>query len=176
MSLLFVSGDTLSECGTPLTVIEPWHIKSFRPRWFGIFGEPAPIIYTTSLWSRKMHQISVVDIDKRDIEMRFLVDGADHGSRRVDLDPTVECGQDVSKCLELGFASGLVRVPPGRHTVRVEIVKREHSLLVSRVWGDPNQMQKTLGLTGGKNGREGLRGLYNNAPKEWGAIRELSAV
>ena len=110
----------------PLMTIEDWHIRTFRPEWFGLFGEPAPIIYRTP-WRRKAHQISVVDLDKRDIELSLWVGKEYVGSRDVELNSTVDCGEDIGKCLELDFASALFVVPPGRHTVRAEIRKREYA-------------------------------------------------
>jgi hypothetical protein len=114
-------------CGGPFPPAEDWKIQAFRPEWFGLFGEPAPIIYRTP-WGGKAHRVSVADIDKRDIEIRMWVDGEDKGHRDVDLDPTVDCGDDLYKCLRLGFASATVVVPPGRHTVKAEILKRERGL------------------------------------------------
>ena len=73
------------------------------------------------------HRVSVVDIDKRDIEIRVWVDDDDKGHRDVDLNSTVDCGDDISKCLGLGFAAAAVVVPPGRHTVKAEIRKGESS-------------------------------------------------
>jgi len=125
------SGQVNSECGTPLTDVEPWHIKSFHPKWFGMFGEPAPIIYKTSRRDNKAHIVSVVAIDRRDIDIRIMVDDMDYGTRHVDLDPTVECGEDIGKCIELGFAAALIQVQPGRHTVKAEIVKQNETF----VWG-----------------------------------------
>ncbi|KAF8663970.1 hypothetical protein AX14_006803 [Amanita brunnescens Koide BX004] len=123
---------TKTQCDMPLMTIENWHIRTFRPEWFGLFGEPAPIIYRTPR-GRKAHQISVVDLDKRDIELSLWV-GKDYtGSRDVELDSTVDCGEDIGKCLELDFASALVVVPPGRHTIRAEIRKRNAS--EAFVWG-----------------------------------------
>lgn len=113
------------QCGSPLTTVEDWHIKTFRPKWFGQFGEPAPIIYRTPK-GHKAHQISIVDLDKRDIGLQVWVDKYDMGFRDVLLDSTVDCGEDLAKCLELGFASVLFVVPPGRHTVRAGIRKREY--------------------------------------------------
>ncbi|KAF8708899.1 hypothetical protein AX14_013538 [Amanita brunnescens Koide BX004] len=124
------------QCGPPLTTVEDWHIKTFRPKWFGQFGEPAPIIYRTPK-GHKAHQISIVDLDKRDIELQVWVDKYDMGFRDVLLDSTVDCGEDLAKCLQLGFASALFVVPPGRHTVRAGIRKRDAS--EAFVWGKERQ-------------------------------------
>ena len=114
----------------PLTTIEEWHIRAFRPKWFGLFGEPAPIIYQTPR-GRKAHQISVIDLDKRDIELQMWVDKKYMGSRDVELNSTVDCGEDIGKCINLDFGSALVVVPSGRHTVRAEIRKREYGSILS---------------------------------------------
>jgi hypothetical protein len=119
-----------TECGRPLTLIQDWHIKTFRPKWFGLFGEPTPIIYRTPR-GRKAHQISVVDLDKRDIELQTWVDTEYIGYNKVELNSTVDCGADVVKCINLDFGSTLFVVPPGRHTVRAEIRKSEYDLISS---------------------------------------------
>ena len=113
--------NTLAACGQPLKLIKDWHVQTFRPKWFGLFGGPGQITYRT--WSRKARQISVVDLDKRDIEIRMSIDGRNEGYTAVELDPSVDCGQDVKKCIDMGFASALILVPPGRHKVTAEIVK-----------------------------------------------------
>ncbi|KAF8676698.1 hypothetical protein AX14_004845 [Amanita brunnescens Koide BX004] len=119
-----------TQCGQPLTTIEDWHVKAFRPKWFGLIGEPAPIIYRTP-FRLKAHQISVVDLDKRDIEIQIWVDKEYMGSRDIELNSTVDCGDDIGKCIELEFATALLVVPPGRHAVRAEIRKREYSSISS---------------------------------------------
>ena len=85
-----------------------------------------PIRYETQ--GRDAHRISVIDVDKRDIEIQLWLDDVDRGYRTVNLDPTVDCGRDIPKCLELGFGSGVLDIPPGKHVVRAEIHKREHLL------------------------------------------------
>ena len=66
------------------------------------------------------HQISVIDIDKRDLDLHVLVGNLDYIPFDIDLDPAVDCRD---KCLELNFSAVVVVVPPGRHTVNVEIRK-----------------------------------------------------
>ncbi|SRR6266550_4511742 len=117
------SSQTNTQCGLPLKTIENWHVRYFRPKWFGLFGGPGKITYHT--WSRKARQISIVDLDMRDIEIRMRVDGEDRGHNSVELDPYVYCGEDVKKCIDMGFGSALILVPPGRHKVTAEIVDRE---------------------------------------------------
>jgi len=118
--------DTIS-CGGPFPPAKDWQIETFRPKHWGLFGEPAPITFRTPR-GRMSHRVSVVDIDKRDIEIRVWLDEEDRGHRDVNLeDPTVDCGDDISKCLGLGFAAAVVVAPPGRHTVKAEIRKRESS-------------------------------------------------
>ena len=79
-----------------------------------------------------------VNVDKSDTEIRFWVDGVDHGIRRVDPDNTIDCSLDTARFLDLSPAFGLVCVPPGRHTVKVQIVERERSL--PHALGDPYYM------------------------------------
>ncbi|KAM6494625.1 hypothetical protein JOM56_009248 [Amanita muscaria] len=118
-----------------MTEIVPYTIKSFRPKWFGLFGEPTPIIYHTPR-SRKGHNITVIPIDRRDVELRYWVDG-----ERVDisgLEPfkynrSVDCGEDVAKCLDLGFLGVTIAMPPGSRTLKAEIVQQKNETFV---WGD----------------------------------------
>jgi len=117
-----VPSQTNTKCGSPLKTIENWHVRHFRPKWFGLFGGPDKITYRT--WSRKARQISVVDLDSRDIEIRMRVDGVDQGHNDVQLDPSVHCGDNVKNCIDMGFGSALILVPPGRHKVTAEIVDR----------------------------------------------------
>jgi hypothetical protein len=73
----------------------------------------------------------VVDLDKRDIELQMWVDHEYMGSGDVELNSNVDCGEDVTKCLDLRFGAAFVVVPPGRHTVRAEIRKREYGTISS---------------------------------------------
>jgi hypothetical protein len=121
-----------TQCGRPLTTIEDWHIRTFRPKWLGLFGEPAPIIYQMPwTWGRKAHQISVMNPDKRDIELHMWVDREYIGSGDMALNSTVDCGGDVTKCLDLDSGPALFVVPPGKHTVRAEIRQREYGSISS---------------------------------------------
>lgn len=47
------------------------------------------------------------------------------GSRDLKVNLTMDCGEDVAKCVDLNFGSTHFVVPSGRHTVRAEIRKRE---------------------------------------------------
>ena len=148
-----LAGFKWKRCNGPGTIIEDWHIRTFRPKWFGLFGEPAPIIYQTP-HGLKAHHIAVVDIDKRDIELQLWVDQEYMGYHPVELNSTVDCGVDIVKCLNLDFASGYFVVRPGRHAVRAEIRKREYGSISS-----PNplmsyQVMNLKPLFGGRNVRE----------------------
>jgi hypothetical protein len=109
-----------SMCGDPIKTVQPWHIRSFEPKWFGWFGGPKPITYHTK--GPKAHQVTFVALDKRNIAVRLLIDNVDQGSRGVEVDNNVNCGDDVGKCLELGFAAAALVVPAGKHTLSAEIV------------------------------------------------------
>ena len=115
-------GNAIS-CGGPFPPSQNWQIEAFRPKHWGLFGEPAPITFRTPM-GRMSHRVSVVDIDKRDIEIRVWLDDEDKGHRNVDLDSAVDCGDDLFKCLSHDFAAAVVVAPPGRHTVKAEIRKR----------------------------------------------------
>ena len=117
------------QCERPFTYIEDWNVRTFRPKWFGLFGEPQPIKYRTPP-GPKAHQISVVSLDKHDFELQLWVDEEYMGSRDIASNSTADCGDDsdVVKCLTFGSA---FFVPPGRHTVRAEIMKREYGSIIS---------------------------------------------
>lgn len=128
-NLFFTSPPSLGsrtdlECRQPFTIIKDWYIQAFYPKWFGLFGDPAPIVYRTPK-GYKAHRISVVDIDQRDIEIHMWVDNEDRGYHPVDLDVSVDCGDDIYKCLQLDFGSAQIDVPMGEHTVKAMIRKRE---------------------------------------------------
>ena len=52
-------------------------------------------------------------------------------SRDLKLNLTMDCEEDVAKCVDLNLGSALFVVPPGRHTVRAEIRKREYGSISS---------------------------------------------
>ena len=95
-----------------------------------MFGEPAPIIYRMP-YGLNAHQISVVDLDKHDIELQMWVDHEYMGSGDVELNLNVDCGEDVTQCLNLHFGTAFVVIPPGWHIVRAEIRKCEYSSISS---------------------------------------------
>lgn len=107
------------ECRSPRP-IQPWRTRSFRPKWFGFMGGPKSLTLRTK--GRKAHQVSIVAIDKRDIEIRVWVDKQDLGYKAVEIDDSVDCGDDAARCILMGFASARVLVPPGNHVVKAEIV------------------------------------------------------
>ena len=104
----------------------------------------------------------MVDIDQRDIEIRVWVDNQDLGYKFVDLDSSVDCKDNIDECLRLGFGFARVVVPPGRHTIKAEIRKREwaSTLYDFKLFSTPRQVINLKPLTGGMNVREGLCGQY----------------
>ena len=107
----------------------------------------------------------MVDLDKRDIELQMWVDNEYRGSTDVELDSNVDCGEDVTRCLDLHFGAAFVVVPPGRHTVRAEIRKREYGSISS-----PNplmsyQVMNLKPLFGGRNVGEESCGWYSSAAR-----------
>ncbi|KAF8623795.1 hypothetical protein AX17_007298 [Amanita inopinata Kibby_2008] len=129
------STQTNAECAGPLKDVVPWSVGAFRPKWFGLFGPPTSLTYRTR--GRKTHKFSVVDIDRRDVQLTMWIDDEYHGrARDVEIDPTVECGEDVNKCLSLDFSAGLIVVPPGRHTVKIEIERKKDEKFK---WGKERQ-------------------------------------
>lgn len=112
-----------ARCGGSLDAGKDWKIHTF---WLSKYREPEPFVcHRTFSLEKKAHQITVVDIDKRDVEIRMWVDDQDLGNKQVERNLSVDCGEDINKCLRLGFGSARVVVPPGEHTIKVGIVKRE---------------------------------------------------
>lgn len=106
-----------SNCPGPHTVFDPWNVIAFVP---GADGEPVPIEYTLNT-KAKAHRINILDIDSRDTRMKFYIDGVSQGvTRDVEVDKEMDCGEDVASCLERGFSAGVIVVPPGKHTVKIE--------------------------------------------------------
>ncbi|KAF8630028.1 hypothetical protein AX15_003143 [Amanita polypyramis BW_CC] len=126
---------SITRCREPLKTIEDWNIETFSPDWF---GEPAPLLYRTNN-TNSVYKITVVDLDKRDIEIRLWLNEKGCGNlyRGVDLDPAVDCGANVDECINEKFSSPFILVPPGRHTVGAEIREREGSKKFN--WGGERQ-------------------------------------
>lgn len=83
-------------------------------------GNPTPIEYTTPR-KAKAHRISAVDIDVMDMRIAFFVDNILTGiTRKIELNKTMDCGEDYNVCVTAGFSSAMVVVPPGKHNVRLE--------------------------------------------------------
>ena len=103
------------ECPDP-TVFDPWNIRAFVP---GLDDNPIPLEYSLN----KAHKLSIVDIDARDTRMEIYVDGVTKGlTTEFQLDKTLDCGVDLGLCLQQGFSAGVIIVPPGKHTVRIQWV------------------------------------------------------
>jgi len=124
--------------------IEEWNFKrKFRPQ--SGSNEPIPIRYLTE--ARNARRISVLDVDRRDIEIELWLDDIYKGYRDVDLNATVDCGRDIIKCIELDFGSGAVEIPPGKHMFRAEIRKRNASAPFDWGWQkDLKDIKKRIGL------------------------------
>lgn len=113
----------------------------------------------------------MVDLDKRDIELEIWVDQEYSVSRDAELNSNVDCREDVAKCLDLNFSAAFVVVPPGQHTVRAEIRKRECGSISSSNPLMSYQVMYLKRLFGGRNVREESCGwcssaarLYNTGP------------
>jgi len=101
-------------CNSP-TVFDPYHIVTMLP---GPDDKPIPIEYTYK--SRKPHQLTVIDIDKRDTRLAVFIDGHARGlTRDFELDKSVDCGENWIDCLNQGFSAGVVPVPHGEHVIRI---------------------------------------------------------
>ncbi|EPQ54046.1 heme peroxidase [Gloeophyllum trabeum ATCC 11539] len=108
-------------CRQPLTAFDPWHAETIRP---GPDGKPRPIEYTYK--SRRPHRLSVVDIDKRDMQLELFVDGQSRGvTTEFTLDKAVDCGEDLRRCLQERFSAGVIEIPPGKHTVKIAWAGKE---------------------------------------------------
>ena len=104
----------MGACKAP-TIFDPYHAITILP---GPDGKPIPIEYTYK--SRKPHQLTVIDIDKRDTRLAVFIDGHARGlTRDFELDKSVDCGDDWIKCVNMGFSAGVVIVPDGKHTIKI---------------------------------------------------------
>jgi len=63
----------------------------------------------------------LIRLDKRDLDLHVHVGNKEYIHFNVDLDPTVDCRDDIEKCLELNFSSAVLVVPPGRHRSRFRL-------------------------------------------------------
>lgn len=80
----------------------------------------------------KAHKISIVDIDAKDMRMSVFVDDVPRGKTPdFPLNKTINCGEDLNTCLKAGFSAGVVIVPPGNHTIRIEWAGNGQSYLMS---------------------------------------------
>ncbi|KZT22376.1 hypothetical protein NEOLEDRAFT_656771 [Neolentinus lepideus HHB14362 ss-1] len=133
MPHLFSSAPKDEKCRTSWTVFEPWHTEAIKP---GRDEKPLPIEYTYR--SRRPHRLSVVDADKRDLRLQLFVDGKSLGiTTAIELDKSVDCGTNLNMCLEQKFSAGVIEVPRGRHTVRIEWAGDGECIHIDvRLWGD----------------------------------------
>lgn len=107
-------------CKGPTTVINKWSVAAFVPRPGG--GIPAfEYLLDDPIASEKAHTFSIMDIDAKDTRVRFFIDDvyiADTPDFK--LDKSINCGDELEVCLAKGFSTGVLVVPPGRHTVKIE--------------------------------------------------------
>ncbi len=55
--------------------------------------------------------------------LSFWVDNVSVGNTpSVELNKTDNCGDDLGECLRRGFSAGVIVVPKGKHTVRVQLI------------------------------------------------------
>jgi len=123
-------------CPDPTSVFDAWNVRAFVP---GLDDNPVPLEY--SFKDRKAHKLSVVDIDARDTRMEIYVDGENKGlTTEFQLDKTLDCGENVGLCLQQGFSAGVVVVPPGKHTVKVQWVGEDFVNDTRRIdWGEKRE-------------------------------------
>lgn len=104
-------------CPTPTKVLHSYEIMAFVPGADGV--HPDPIEYNLS--SMKPHKLSIMAIDTRDLRMGVYVDDELRGmTSRIVRNSTETCGEKFSGCLAKKFSSGVVIVPSGNHTVKIE--------------------------------------------------------
>lgn len=105
-----------TECPEPTTVFEAWGIVNFD---LGPDGVPVPIQYNTN--NQKAHKVSIMDIDEKDTRMKLYIDDIYAGvTSDFEVNKTMNCGDDLRLCLQQGYSSGVIIVPPGRHEVKIE--------------------------------------------------------
>ncbi|KAF8064174.1 heme peroxidase [Lyophyllum atratum] len=104
-------------CAKPTKLLHTYEIMAFVPGSDGV--HPDPIEY--NLDDKKAHRLSLMAIDTRDLRMGVYVDNVLRGlTTRIVRNSTETCGEKFSECLAKKFSSGVVVVPPGNHSVRIE--------------------------------------------------------
>ena len=72
----------------------------------------------------------MIDVDKRDLRLNLWVDSQNKGlTRDFVLNKSMDCGENLSSCLKLGYSAGVIVVPPGKHTVKFEWAGKGRSSL-----------------------------------------------
>ncbi|KAF8650970.1 hypothetical protein AX16_005006 [Volvariella volvacea WC 439] len=124
-------GNEAPSCTEP-TVNHPHQVMEFA---LAQNGSPIPVKYITNMPT--LHNIVLVDIDKLDMKMEILIDGASGGTtRNINLDTSRDCGDDISKCIEGGWSAGLLAIPPGHHEITIRYAGEELDEHGRANWGN----------------------------------------
>ncbi|KAH6905088.1 hypothetical protein BKA70DRAFT_1293407 [Coprinopsis sp. MPI-PUGE-AT-0042] len=95
--------------------LQGWEVLTLIP---GSDGNPAPVKYTLN--SPTPHAVSIVDIDFRDTRLDVISNGKYYGSTSdFALNKTEFCGEDINRCISLGYSTGTVVIPGGKQDVEV---------------------------------------------------------
>lgn len=106
--------DSLVDC-TNTMELQGWEVLTLIP---GSDGNPAPVKYTLN--SPTPHAISIVDIDFRDTRLDVVSNGKYYGSTSdFSLNKTEFCGEDINRCIALGYSTGTVIIPGGKQEVEI---------------------------------------------------------
>ncbi|KAF8627575.1 hypothetical protein AX15_004355 [Amanita polypyramis BW_CC] len=98
----------------------PWEVYTLLP---GPDNQTLPFINTLS--HPRPRWVSFVDADERDMRFRVIVDGrVKRVSSNFDVS-SENCGTEANRCVNGGWSSGSVKVPSGKHTVRVEWIGKD---------------------------------------------------
>ncbi|KDQ51439.1 hypothetical protein JAAARDRAFT_530376 [Jaapia argillacea MUCL 33604] len=109
------------DCINPI-VLEAYHVDEIL---LGADNKPIPIKRPYRLI--KPNRFTVLDVDKRDMQMELLVDSVTRGNTSdFVLDKSVDCGQDYWSCPGKGLSGGIVVVASGKHTFEIRWVGKEY--------------------------------------------------
>ncbi|KAG5645631.1 hypothetical protein DXG03_005622 [Asterophora parasitica] len=104
-------------CPAPYKLVHGYEIVAFIPGEDGV--TPEPVEY--NLNGKNAHRLSLVAIGNRDLRMGVYVDNVLRGmTTRIVRNSTESCGEVINDCLAKKFSAGLVVIPAGNHTVRIQ--------------------------------------------------------
>ncbi|KDQ52626.1 hypothetical protein JAAARDRAFT_50265 [Jaapia argillacea MUCL 33604] len=106
-----------------LEVFDPYHVEEIR---LGLDNKPIPVKRTYE--RGRPYQLTIIDVDKRDMRVSIFVDGILRGvTTDFDLDKLIDCELDSRACVALNFSTGVIVILLGNHTVEVRWAGKEYA-------------------------------------------------